>query len=98
MSSCGHSHRLQIQSRNPNAYSPSESLNPNTHSPSESLNPNAHSPSEVRGHEAGKTVEGKAGVVLVVARDILPDHVCGEHHHIQALVEGLGGSKVANTL
>lgn len=55
-------------------------------------------PGEVRGHEAGQAVECQAGVVLVVTGDVLPDHVSGQHHYIQTLVEGLGGSQVPNSL
>ena len=55
-------------------------------------------PSKVGSHEAGQSVESKAGVILVVTRDVLTDHVSGQHYHIQTLVERLGRSQVTYTL
>lgn len=55
-------------------------------------------PSKVRSHEAGKAIESQAGVILVMAGDVLANHVGGEHNHIQTFVEGLRRTHVPNTL
>ena len=44
---------------------------------------------EVRGHEAGETVEGEAGVIDMGGGDVFPDQVSGEHDNVQPLVETL---------
>ena len=49
-------------------------------------------PCQVGCHEAGQPVESKAGVVLVVAGDIFTNHVGGQHHNIQTVMETLRGS------
>ena len=55
-------------------------------------------PSQVRSHEASQSIECHARVILAVTGDILTNHVSSQHHHIEVVMETLGGSKVANTL